>query len=62
MAEYRVYCLDGAGKIDLAEWINAESDDDAIIEARKMNHGGTKCEIWQGSRLVARLGPHDLWD
>jgi hypothetical protein len=62
MAEYRVYCLDGAGQISLAEWIEAEGDDDAIAQAREMEHGGIKCEVWRGGRLVARLGRQDLWD
>ena len=54
MATYRLYCLDGVGKVASAEWIDAESDDDAIAAAERMR-GGRMCELWQNSRLVARL-------
>jgi hypothetical protein len=42
------------GKVASAEWIDAESDDDAIAAAEQMR-GGRMCELWQNSRLVARL-------
>lgn len=59
---YRLYCMDGTGRIDLAEWINASSDEDAIHEAKALKNGSLKCEIWQGGRLVAKLGIKDLAD
>jgi hypothetical protein len=62
MAEYRLYCLDGAGRISLAEWIEADSDEDALAKARSMGHGALKCELWQRNRLVARLTAQDLAD
>jgi hypothetical protein len=60
--EYRLYCLDGAGRISLAEWIEADGDEQAIAKARSIQHGALKCEVWQRDRLVARLGAQDLAD
>ena len=51
---YRAYCVDGFGRFTAAEWIEAESDDEALEIARGLDHPvGT--EVWQGSRLVGRL-------
>ena len=52
MGTYRLYCLDGVDKVASAEWIEAADDDTAIDSAEGM-HGGRKCELWQGNRLVA---------
>lgn len=52
MATYRLYRLDGVDKVASAEWIDAEDDETAIESAETM-HGGRKCELWQGDRLVA---------
>ena len=60
MINYRLYCLDGAGKIRLADDIDASDDIDAISKAREAHRGGLKCEIWQRNRLVATLGANDL--
>lgn len=59
LENYRYYCLDGAGHLHDAEWFYAESDDEATaqIEAR---HPNSKCEIWQGKRLVASIAPRRL--
>ena len=54
MADYRLYCLDGAGKVSSAEWIRAENDEAAIEQAGAL-HPGENCELWSGARLVARL-------
>jgi hypothetical protein len=62
MLAYRLYCLDGAGKIDLADWIEAADDERAIAKARKMKNGAAKCEVWQGQRLVTTLRTEDLAD
>jgi len=34
LASYRLYRLDGAGKISSAEWIEATDDEDAAREGR----------------------------
>lgn len=60
MPEYRLYCLDGGGQIGFADWIEADSDGDAIAQARRLKHHGQKCEVWQQGRLIATLDGHDL--
>lgn len=54
MATYRLYCLDGVGKVASAQWIEAD-DDSAAIDAAENLHAGRKCELWQGERLVATV-------
>lgn len=54
MATYRLYCLDGVGKVASAEWIEAVDDGAAVTSAEELR-GGRTCELWQNSRLVARL-------
>lgn len=51
---YRVYCYDGARKQLTNDLIEAASDDEAIAQANGMGFG-TKCELWEGNRLVAQL-------
>lgn len=60
MPDYRLYCLDGAGKISFADWIVAEDDAEAMAKAREMKLNASKCEIWLQQRLVATLGAADL--
>jgi hypothetical protein len=60
MPDYRLYCLDGAGRITLADWIEADSDEDAIEKARIKRQGARKCEIWERRRLVKTLDAQDL--
>jgi cobalamin biosynthesis protein CbiG len=54
VAGYRLYGLDGVNKVASGEWLEAE-DDQAAIEAAKAMMDGHDCELWSGSRLVARL-------
>ena len=54
MTGYRLYCLDGANKVASAEWIDAD-DDGAAVEAAKQMMDGQDAEVWQGTRLIARL-------
>ena len=54
MADYRLYGLDGVNKVASGEWFQAE-DDQTAIEAAKAMMDGHDCELWQGSRLVARI-------
>jgi hypothetical protein len=53
MASYRLYCLDGGGKIGFADWIEAENDQDALAQARALKSGARRCEIWEAGRMVA---------
>jgi hypothetical protein len=55
---YRLYCLDGVEKVASAEWIEAECDE-AAIEAADEMRDGRACELWNGDRLVIRLGRED---
>lgn len=54
MAEYRLYCLDGVGKVSAAHAFEA-ADDEAAIEVAKVTYDGYDCELWARDRVVARL-------
>ena len=62
MASYRLYCLDGIGSIGLANWIEANSDEEALAAARLMTAGALNCEVWQGKRLVAAWKSQESMD
>jgi hypothetical protein len=50
---YRLYRLEGTGKIHSADWIEAAGDEVAIGEAgARFPEGGF--ELWHGPRLVRR--------
>ena len=55
MTTYRLYCLDGSGRIDLADWFEAQSDEDAVAVARTMKANARRCELWKQNRLIAAL-------
>lgn len=52
MPTYRLYRLDGAGKIASADWIDAATDDDALRQAHEQSSNGN-FELWEGKRLIA---------
>lgn len=52
LATYRLYRLDKAGRIEFADWIEADDDAAAAAAARK-RLGDDRFEIWQGGRLLA---------
>lgn len=54
MAEYRLYCLDGGGRIQRRHDFVAVDDQGAIDSARGYDPDAT-CELWSGSRKVATL-------
>jgi hypothetical protein len=54
LPNYRLYRLDGAGKIASAEWIEADADDEALSEARS-RADSSSFELWDKSRLVERF-------
>ena len=56
MPAYRVYCLDGAGKVWGAQWVEADHDAAALATARQFRNS-VRFEIWQGQRLVGRVQP-----
>jgi hypothetical protein len=55
MADYRLYYLSRDGLIGFADWIQADTDESAIIKARALRPGEYKCEVWRKSRLVGRF-------
>jgi len=56
LPNYRLYRLDGAGKIMGSDWIEAESDSDAMQEVRERVNGA-RFELWDRNRLVDRSLP-----
>jgi hypothetical protein len=56
MANYRLYCADGRGKIWVDDRIAAENDAEAIAIAEGMDNLA-QCELWDGDRLVATIKP-----
>jgi hypothetical protein len=52
--------MDGAGKIAMAEWIEAPDDQDAVRQAHHLKLHAPKGELWQKQRLVATLTAPDL--
>ena len=60
MSKYRYYCLDHAGDIAFAEWINSTNDAAAVAKVRSLRKNARQCEVWQGKRLVAELSAQDL--
>ena len=57
MSDHRLYCLDGEGDIAMADWIKADSDEEAIGKARAVRPDAHKCEIWLKSELIAKTNP-----
>ena len=51
---YRVYSFDIDRNSVSAEFVNAASDGDAVAKTKEAGFG-SKCEIWEGKRLVAQL-------
>jgi hypothetical protein len=60
--EYRIYCLTSAGRIGLAEEIDARTDAEAIDIAHDLKRDTLKCEVWKGNKLVATLDRQDPRD
>lgn len=51
---YRLYRLDGAGRINGADWIEAD-DDDAVRAAARETADSSSYEVWDRNRLVERV-------
>ena len=56
LANYRVYRLDGAGKIMSADWLTADDDEHAARLAGEVDYYAA-LEVWDRNRLVARITP-----
>jgi hypothetical protein len=50
---YRIYCYDIGQKSVTADFIKAAHDEEAIAKAEVC--AASKCEIWEGKRLVAQI-------
>jgi hypothetical protein len=58
LADYRIYELDGDGRVSSpARIIQCDDDQDAISQATVLSSGRT-IEIWAGERRVGMI-PHD---
>ncbi|MEO8176076.1 MAG: hypothetical protein ABI626_05390 [Sphingomicrobium sp.] len=55
MAEYKLYCLDGARKVARPPVVFKAPDDDSARLKAEGQRNGAHCELWQGTRLVARI-------
>lgn len=55
MSDYRIYVLDPMGRIRLGYDFQGRDDLSALDESKKYSRKGG-IEIWQHSRLVARIG------
>lgn len=57
MPDYRMYCLNGIGKISSFELIDAASDEEAlaVVRAKKLS---VRCEVWSGNRLVGTVAAY----
>jgi hypothetical protein len=53
LPNYRLYRLDGAGKIMSAEWLEAAGDEDALRDVQDRASGSF--ELWDKDRLVERF-------
>ena len=51
---YRAYYFDAKQRILTADWVKADTDEQALADVQA-GEFGTKCEIWDGQRLVAQL-------
>ena len=57
MPSYRLYRLDGAGKIVAAGWIEADGDEEGVRQAEdEVRASGGTYELWDRNRLVAKNG------
>jgi hypothetical protein len=60
---YRLYHLDGSGRVDSAEWLEAADDAAAADQAGKRTMKAMSAELWQGKRRVACLNQDGVtWD
>ena len=57
LPSYRLYQLDGAGKIVAADWVAADADEEALRYAHERVPGG-RFELWERGRLVSHPTPN----
>ena len=54
MKNYKLYCLDHAGRSVEVQDILASSDEEAVVKAQAVR-GLSKCEVWRDNHLVAQI-------
>jgi hypothetical protein len=54
MSQYRIHFLDMSGKFIDAHEIEARTDGDALLVARR-TEASTHCEVWARNRLVGTV-------
>jgi hypothetical protein len=52
---YRLYFLDGTGRVQSADWVEAGDDSAAAESARQLLGKGVYAELWLGQRFVTQL-------
>jgi hypothetical protein len=58
MPQYRIFHLDGAGRVSATEWLEAAGDETATGTAKSRET--MQWELWQGRRLVAKRNPEPV--
>jgi hypothetical protein len=58
MGQYRLYCLNDAGRFSKSHEIMAGSDKQALAKAKELKLP-VECELWARDRLVGKLDPHE---
>lgn len=62
MPDYRIYSVNSQNHIDSPPTIITCIDDDQAIKHAKQLKQDLDLELWQETRLVARIGPARGWD
>jgi len=52
---YRVFCLDGEGRITYAQVLEAADDAEAVKQAQGLPRDSVCCEVWDVDRFVGRF-------
>jgi hypothetical protein len=55
VTDYRLYTLDASNHINNAHDIICDSDADALVEAGRLLKPSQRAEVWQRTRLVAKI-------
>lgn len=57
IADYRIYLLDGDGRIVTGSGVSCGDDQDACVQAQQMLDGtsSNQAEVWTGTRCIGRV-------
>ena len=60
MQTFRAYLLDVNGKIVWGDWVEAATEQEAMIKAHALCKEGTPTvELWKGARHIAEIPCHE---